>query len=149
MKGQTYSLRDLAGEFGIHHSTLSAALKRCGHKIGKSDKFSVRQAYDALTKKADSKGTMQEERLLKLRAERMLAEKEVEEKEGTLIHIDDAKTMCRNLFVPVRQRLDSLPTEACGKANPSDPKHAYAVLRQWSDDSLAMLREGLPPVRKE
>jgi hypothetical protein len=145
------SLEQCAGATGIPIGVLKSA-KRKGSTAFRSNRVHLeallRFLFDPKNGNGDH-GTMHEERLLKLRAERKLAEKELQEKEQSLIHIDEAKVMCRNLFVPVRQRFDSLPTEACGKANPSDPKHAYAVLRQWADDSLSVLRESLPPIRNE
>ncbi len=144
-----HSLRDLGKAFKVPHSTLYAALKRIGKPTGKQAKCTVSQAYEALTQKADSKGTLQEERLLKLRAERKLMEQELAKNEQELIPAQEASDLATRCLVPVRQRLNSLPTEAATRVNPGDPKLAEAALRKWVDDSLAMIREGLPQLERE
>jgi hypothetical protein len=86
----------------------------------------------------------QQERSLILREERLALEREREKDEGSTMLVDEAVTLYGAALLPIRQRLLSMPTEVCADANPTDPQLAREVLQRWVDESLPMIRRGLP-----
>ena len=70
-------------------------------------------------------------RLRKAQADK--AELELDQIRGGLLSEDDAKEMITISLAPIRKSLEELPTRLCAKCNPTDPEHAYNVLRSDID----------------
>lgn len=70
-------------------------------------------------------------RLRKAQADK--AELELAQIRGGLLSEDDAKEMITTSLAPIRKSLEELPTRLCSKCNPTDPEHAYNVLRSDID----------------
>lgn len=136
-----FSLKRLAELFELDDKTIAAALQKSGHTTGRGKQFTVSQVHSALTRKSDSKGSMQEERLLKIRAERMLAELELEKERGSLMPVEIANEKLKRVMIPIRQRWMALPDEVCQRCNPHDHKLAWDALQNWVIGSMKLVRE--------
>lgn len=125
------SVRQLSEEFGISHQKLLGALKRSGVATGRDKKVTIKQAYDALTSRSDSKGDMQSERLRKLREEANLLEIERMREERTLVPMAEVQEMVGKYTAPIRSGLLALPVSMSVRCNPTDPELSKKELADW------------------
>ena len=86
-------------------------------------------------------------RLVAAKAQREELKLAVEKKE--LMPWDEVQTVVRNGAQSMRQRLDSLPSEAAHLCNPTDPEHARLALEGWVKSSLPIIRENNARLDKE
>lgn len=134
---------EAAKEFGMSPAALKRHLVQAGQDTERGKKFTIREILRAV------QGDLKAEKTRETRERANLLELERMEKEGELMPVEEAQKLIRNAFVPVRQRLLALPSEAATRANPSDPVLSRTVLQQWVDDSLVLIRESIPEAKKE
>ena len=129
--------------FGMDPKTMVRLLRDAGHEIAQNRKFSLQEVTGALT------GDLEKERIRETRANADLKELELKEKQGELVSLAAVQEMMNTAMLPMRQRLNALPSEMASKTNPTDPEHARAQLNQWVDQALPLIREQLPKIKPE
>lgn len=83
-----------------------------------------------------------EERARDLRITRMLKEQTYQERAKQLVSMDEVNRILSDAFLPVRQRIMSLPSIA-NLCNPTDPAFARKALQVFADESWPLLRAEL------
>jgi hypothetical protein len=81
-------------------------------------------------------------------ADARIRELELAEKQGDLIPFEEIKNELSATVRALRQRFDSLPSEAAHLCNPTDPDHARKALEGWLAQSLPLIRADLERFRK-
>lgn len=138
-KAIQWTLETAAREFGVSRETIKKGLTEAGASIkkGRGASFTTKQIVAAIF------GDIKHERFLKTREERTLLELERKQKEGDLIEMDAATDLITRAFLPVRQRLLSLPTEMAARCNPTDPVFAQQALDAWTDRAMKQIQAGI------
>jgi len=130
-KEPTWTLNRAAQVWRIDRRTLEKRLSAAGFT---GPRYTTQQVVDATygeaariaEREAAANATMAE-----LRAKSMAEE---------FVDFAAVQKIIGEIFLSYRQRLLSLPSEVCAKANPADPAFANAALQEWVDNSLRMLR---------
>lgn len=79
-------------------------------------------------------------------AEASIKQMEEEKLRGDSMDTAAVGKLVNECFLPVRQRIDSLPSEMSSRCNPSDPQLARAALEEWKVGFYAQVSEKLPKV---
>lgn len=137
----TFTAEQLAKEFRVSTNTMGRALASAGYKTGKGRKFTVHQGHTALTKKGDSKGSIQDERLRKIRLENELLEQERDRNAKVLVPIEQVQELVGRYTGPIRNAWLAMPTAMAARCNPTDPDVAKKALSEWRDNSLRLTQQ--------
>lgn len=135
------SIKAAAAATGIPSTVLkSAKAKGCqafdhGRVVVGPDLF--RFIFDA----APGEMTFEDARRRKEIAEAKIAEAEARALDESWIEMDEVREWLTARLLPVRQRIISLPADACAICNPADPELARVALQEWSDETLKFGRE--------
>lgn len=129
--------------FGMDPKTMVRLLRDAGYEIGQNKKYSLQEVVTAMT------GDLEKEQIRETRGRADLRELEVLEKKGELVSLGKVQEMMTTAILPMRQRLNALPSEMASKTNSTDPEHARAQLNQWVDQALPLIREQLPTIKTE
>lgn len=127
-----------AKALGIDPKTMNKRLRDRGHEIGQNRKYTLAEIVAAYL------GDLEAERIRETRANADLKELELRRESGELVSMDEVQSMMNKVYLPMRQRLNALPSEMAAKTNPTDPEHARAQLNSWVDQALVLIREQLP-----
>ena len=140
--GIKWTLLRAATEFGVARETLRRGLRQLAIDVETDATYTTKQIFTALA------GDLKTERIRETRARADLLERERREKDRELVPLAEVLSMVNSSHLPIRQRLNSLPSEMCKRANPGDPQLAHDALQRWVDESLPLIREGLPQPKK-
>lgn len=77
-------------------------------------------------------------------AEASIKQMEEAKLRGDSMDTSEVGKLINDCFLPVRQRIDSLPSEMSSRCNPSDPQLARAALEEWKTGFFAQVSEKLP-----
>jgi hypothetical protein len=127
-----------AKSIGIQVSQLQHQLDRLGIEVVKGKKYKLRDIFKALT------GDLQAEKAREVRLRSDHLELQIAAQNEDLVSMDRAKEMVTSMFLPVRQRLLSLPEAMAARVNPTDPVFARMALEEWVETSFQLLYEGEP-----
>ena len=141
-RAMKWTLLKASEEFGVSRETIRRGLRDIGIDVKKGATYETRQIVEALY------GDDKKERTRESRARADLLEREKAELDKVLVRLDAVQQMILEAFLPVRQRLLSLPTEMDSRCNPSDPMLARKSLQQWVDTALAAITSELPKGKK-
>lgn len=137
------TLNKWAVELGTEFRTLKKRLLAAGLEVKARQTFTTREIVDAWT------GGIHASKARLLAAEARIRELELAEMEKKLMPWDEVQTVVRNGARSMRQRLDSLPSEAAHLCNPTDPEHARLALEGWVKAALPIIRETNARLDKE
>lgn len=137
------SMAHCAAVTGIPLSRLKAAKRGGCPGFDANGRVSLTQFLAwHFNQKGDSDMEANRARLTKAEAD--IRELERQERLGALVSRDMVAKFIAEAFLSVRQRLLAMPSEACARANPTDPQLAREALQRWVDESLPILRKELP-----
>jgi hypothetical protein len=136
------TLNRAAQVFGISKEKLQRALNEANVLYGVGVKFTIRQAFLALT--GDDKklnGDIKRLELRRMQREEAQASREV-------INLCEVREYILKNFVPLRDKIINRLPALAATVNPSDPNHALAVLEQFGEQQLKV-EPILPPFKDE
>jgi hypothetical protein len=98
-----WSIVEAAFQFDVDRITLTNKLKAAGHTVGRGNKFSAAECYNALVPGFDEAA---HERMRKVKADADLGQIKIDEKLGKLVDIDELRMaleetvlMCRDIVL--------------------------------------------------
>lgn len=133
-----WSVNAAAKEFRVDRRTLNRALEAFGESVGNGARFHTQVICGALF------GEREREQIRLLKADAELKEMDLHQQRKELVQMADVQTLLTEMLLPIRQRWLALPAECCAMVNPSDPQFAREALQRWVDESLPLVRSGLP-----
>lgn len=132
-----------AAEFSTQVSVIQHGLRRLGMDVARGNEYALKDLVAAIY--GDYK--TEKARETKLRAD--MLQLELQERDGNLIGMAQAKALVISQFRPARDRLLALSAAMCFRVNPADPAHAREVLDDWVRDTLTQLSSELNDPKEE
>ena len=124
-------------EFGAARETIRRGLVTNGVEVTPGGKYTIAQIHLALT--GDVKVATARDKM----ASALARERENRIADGDLISVSDHEAWQRKTLLPIRQRLDALPTTMAQRCNPTDPEFARQALSGWVKESLELIRSDI------
>lgn len=124
-----FPLQALSEMFGVGSALLRRAMLAAGVEVKAGVRYTVREAYDALS----GSGLMRAAKAREAAARATILELKAAGIQGETFRRAEAEAFIVGQLQPIRERLDALPATMAIETNPGDPGHARAALQRWVD----------------
>lgn len=144
-----HSIRQLAKWFEVNHVTLTKKLKEMGHDTSRGHVFTIKEAFDALSRSEDLMEELTRERIRKTREEADLLTLQRLQEEQTLVQLADAIDLSLRPIRPIAGMIKDMPDRLASRCNPGDPHLARSALEKYAREISKQIDQLCKPPKKK